>query len=677
MLIRLFEFLFISIFNRLRRGWGRRTHLQPAAAPAVPPDHVVIGRAIPAEAMPGSDAVARRLLDSGIVALSPEARQRHLYILGATGTGKTNLLLQLIQSDIQNRRAFCVIDLRGDLVDRILLRLAQTAPADEWRRRLLLVDLRQEEQVVGFNPLLGEGDAYNRALHVLSVLKQQSESWGVQLEETLRNSLVALAHAGWSLLEIEPLLTNSAFRGEVLRHVSDSHVRNFFARYEQMTGANQLAAASAVLNKVTPLIALPQLRLMFGQTSTFSFGDLLDREPGMIILISLAVDRLHDAARLTGGLFVSAFQTAIMSRADQPEQERVPVHLYVDEFEAMASDRFESIVAEGRRFGLGLCLSHQNISQLSSGLRHVLRNNVHTQVYFQTGALDAAELCREISGTESKEDVRTALITQGVGEAYLVRRGQRSIRIKTEHSPDPRVQAAAVGDIRRLSFETYARPKAALERELAEREGNSSVLPASAPSDSPTSRSRPATYNIRHDKVRRFKPHDAQEDQPKDQDNGGQIPTDSGADQHEPASASSGDGTKPEKRQSRRRKAAERKIPADGQGLSPTESGSRLPGATVDGREVGGAKTRKGHVLSSANPPDHNDAADGRAAEAGDGSSDGVGSVGEAVARTRNATAAGSKAANSSAKSGARKRKPKTTRDGGVADGRAEEEPPE
>ncbi|MBV9470992.1 MAG: type IV secretion system DNA-binding domain-containing protein, partial [Abitibacteriaceae bacterium] len=179
----------------------------PEETPEVPDDHIVLGDIISGdtEDHPGS---AKKPRSARVATISPEARRRHLYVLGATGTGKTNLFLRLIESDIAHQRAFCVIDLRGDLVDRILPRLAETAPPAAWRERLLLIDLRHSEDIVGFNPLLGEGDVYNRALHILSVLKQQSESWGVQLEESLRNCLIALAEAGWSLLEIEPLLTN-------------------------------------------------------------------------------------------------------------------------------------------------------------------------------------------------------------------------------------------------------------------------------------------------------------------------------------------------------------------------------------------------------------------------------------------------------------------------------------
>ncbi len=499
MLTRIVENLLMGAFNRAQdRREVQTPPPEPVPVAVPPPDFAVLGHIIP------TDGSSRR----EPVALSPEARRRHLYMLGATGTGKTNLLLRLIESDVQNGQAFCVIDLRGDLVDRVLLRLAATAPPEVWRERLLLLDLRNTQHVVGFNPLAEEGEAHGRALHLLSVLKHQSDSWGVQLDETLRNCLLALAETKWSLLEIEPLLTNVTFRAQVMEHVSDSRVRSFFGRYDALSTSNQAMWSLAVLNKITPLLSIPALRLMFGQRQTFSFRTLLDRQPGMIVLVSLAVDQLHEAARLTGGLLVSSFQTAIMSRVDQPEAQRVPVNLYIDEFESMASDRFEAIVSEGRRFGLGLTLSHQNISQLSSNLRHVLRNNVHTQIYFQTGALDAADLAKEISGEQSSDEVRATLMSQGVGQAYLVRRGQPSARLQVLHSPDPRVSQEQVREMREGSFSTYARPREVVDSEIAERERGYSGVVTSSKSAAES----PPAYEIRHSKKKSFKPSNPDED---------------------------------------------------------------------------------------------------------------------------------------------------------------------
>ena len=468
MLTRMLEHLIIGAFNRAR---DRRERPPSKSNPAPPSDHAVLGRVIPPEAPYPVPASLRAASPEEEVTLSPQARLRHLYVLGATGSGKTNLLLRLIESDLRGGRTLCVIDLRGDLVDRILLRLAHLGGPEAWRERLLLLDLRDESHAVGFNPLSGDGDAYSRSLHLLEVLRRQSESWGVQLEETLRNCLLALAETGWTLLEIEPLLSNPAFRSQVLANVTDSRVRSFFARYEALSSAQQLTWSLAVLNKVTPLLSAPALRRVLGQRRSLPLRALLDEQPGSVILVSLAVDRFHEASRLVGGLFVSAFQNAVMARIDRPESERVPAFLYLDEFESMASERFESIVAEGRRFGLGLTLSHQNLHQMPPRLKAVIRNNVHAQVFFQTGALDAAELAGDLSSEElPREAARAALMGQGVGEAFVARRGKGSCRIRTMLCPDPRVSQAQVRELRQVALASYAATREHVEADLERRE---------------------------------------------------------------------------------------------------------------------------------------------------------------------------------------------------------------
>ena len=474
MITRLFESLIVGFANPLldKAQQRRARHQKPALTDGPPADgQVLLGQVRP---VPSAHSFPHPLpgqaSPSSAFSLSSAARRRHLYAIGSTGCGKTNFLLRLIEADIAAGHSFCVIDLRGDLVDRILLRLAQTKDPEAAGKRLLLLDLRQQEHSVGFNPLTGTGDAYNRAFHTLDVLRQQADSWGIQLEETLRNALLALAETGWSLTEVEPLLCEPAFREQVLSSVTDSQVRSFFLRYGQLTADKQATWRLPVLNKITPLLAIPSVRLMLGQRQGISFPDLLDKRPGQIVLISLAVDRLHGAAHLVGGLLVSALQTAIMARVDQPEKERVPVNLYIDEFETMATERFETILAEGRRFGLGLTLSHQNLSQLPQALRHAVLTNAQTQLYFQTGATDATELAREVTCGQPREWIRTALVGQAVGEAFLVRRGQESVHLKVAHCPDPKAGPANMDVLRSASFAAFALPRPIAEREIQERE---------------------------------------------------------------------------------------------------------------------------------------------------------------------------------------------------------------
>jgi hypothetical protein len=342
-------------------------------------------------------------------------------------------------------------------------------------------------------------------LHLLSVLKAQSESWGTQFPETMRNCLLALASTGWTLLEVEPLLTNASFRAQVLSQVSDVQVRGFFTRFDAMGKHNQLAYSQPVLNKITPLLSVPAIRNVLGQKRSLSFRDLIDEHPGMAVLVALGVDRLHDASHLVGGLFLSSFQSAVMSRADQPEADRVPVHLYVDEFENLATDRFHQIVSEGRRLGLGLTLSHQNITQLAPEMRHALRNNVRTQAYFQTGAQDAAELVKEIGG-KNREEVRQCLMRQETGEAFLVRRGQAPTRMKVRLCPDPVVDASRVDALRSASAQTYARPVAEVERELEDRFNDLAGLHVSNSASDGATKGSPSKYEILDAKAESFPP---------------------------------------------------------------------------------------------------------------------------------------------------------------------------
>ena len=107
------------------------------------------------------------------------------------------------------------------------------------------------------------------------------------------------------------------------------------------------------------------------------------------------------------------------SRVAIPEARRNPVRLYVDEFESMASEAFEGLIAEGRRFKLSLVLSHQNLAQLPPKLRSVIRNNVGLQILFRCGFQDAEDLKKELPEGFTVDE----LVAMEPGEMLLMPRG--------------------------------------------------------------------------------------------------------------------------------------------------------------------------------------------------------------------------------------------------------------
>lgn len=363
-----------------------------------------------------------RDVESGVgVSISQSDLAKHCYILGATGCGKTSLILRLIEQDLKHEHSLVVVDLRGDLVQGALGLCAGLGVDEE---RVRLIDLR-ERGGCGFDPLRGAGEAYIRALHVLDVVAAESESWGVQLEETLRSALLLLAGAGETLVELERVFYDDRFRHNCLQCITDHGLISFWGRYEEMSAERRQTWALPVLNKVTPLLAVPVLQEVLGTSSPLDLGAFLSR-PGSVLLVSLSVDELHRSSRMIGSLLISAISREMMARVNVPEPNRNPVRLFVDEFENMASESFEGLIAEGRRFGLTLVLSHQTLSQLPTKLRSVIRNNVGIQIVFQCGFEDARVIARElpegieIGGLRGLE-VGEAYIVSRSGEASLVR----------------------------------------------------------------------------------------------------------------------------------------------------------------------------------------------------------------------------------------------------------------
>ena len=439
----------------------------------------------------------------GVARLPLLARRRHLYAIGATGCGKTSFLLRLIDDDLDHGRTLVIVDLRGDLVDRVLMRIAARMEPEQVGRKVLLIDLRQSEYAVGFNPLVGPGDPVQRAYHTLEVIQRNAESWGVQLDETVRNCLLALAETGGTLLEVDRLLSDAAFRQEKLARLSDPFVRAFFTRYNALTPDKQLTWRLPVINKITAFLAVPQVRRMLAQENPgWSLSELLDSAPGSIVLVALGVHRLGSAASLLGGLLVSGLENAIMARADKPESARVPVHFYLDEFENLVSDRFEAFLAEGRRFGRGLTLSHQNLAQMPDGLRQMILANANTQLYFQVGAQDAAVLAAEVvpKPSEKRDELRRSLTMQAVGEAYFLRRGENvpTPRVKLIPSKDPKVSEEKVARVRRAALQAFGRPVSEADKEISQRLGESAGLTGSSGDGDSLPEAPPAPVVARH-----------------------------------------------------------------------------------------------------------------------------------------------------------------------------------
>ena len=321
-------------------------------------------------------------------------RGRHVYVLGQTGTGKSGLLELLTLSDIYYDQGFAVIDPHGDYASNVL----QFIP-ERRINEVIYFNPADTEFPMGFNPLEISDSASKGQVssELVGVLKRMFDSWGPRLEYILRFTILALLdYPNATMLDITRMLTEKKFREEVITHIDDPIVRNFwvteFASWNEKFASE---AVAPVLNKVGAFTANPIIRNIIGQPkSTFNIRKIMDE--GKILIVNLSRGLIgEDNAAILGAMLVTKIQLAAMSRADIPRlEDRKPFYLYVDEFQNFATDSFAVILSEARKYALNLTIANQYISQMEDTVRSAVFGNVGTIITFRVSPDDSPFLVK-------------------------------------------------------------------------------------------------------------------------------------------------------------------------------------------------------------------------------------------------------------------------------------------
>ncbi len=400
-----------------------------------------------------------------------EDRRRHLYIVGKTGMGKSQLIENMAVQDIRAGHGLAVVDPHGDMIERLL----GFVPAE------------RINDVVYFNPAdLSHPIAFNVlekvsleqrhlvASGLIGVFKKiWADSWGPRLEYVLHNAISALLeYPGSTLLGIMRMLTDKAFRKRVISKIQDPVVKAFWIEeYSKYPDRFQAEAIAPIQNKVGRFLTSSLMRNIVGQVaSTINLRDVMDQQK--ILLINLSKGKVgEDNSSLLGALLITKMQLAAMSRVDIPEAERKDFYLYVDEFQNFATESFAHILSEARKYRLNIILAHQYIAQLvydsNSTVRDAVFGNVGTLMTFRVGAADAEFMEPEFAPTLTIED----LVNLPKFQIYikLMIDGVTSNAFSANTLPPypvPPNASAMIQKIVKVSRERYAKPRDMIEDKI-------------------------------------------------------------------------------------------------------------------------------------------------------------------------------------------------------------------
>lgn len=345
------------------------------------------------------------------VYISHEDRLRHMYLIGKTGTGKSQLLESWIVQDMKEGKGLCFIDPHGDAVEE-LLQLVPPERAED----VIYFNPFDTDRPIGMNLIEARTDDEKDfvSTSIINMFYKLFDPYktgivGPRFEHTVRNAiLTATVEEGATFVDVMKIVENPGgpYMQRFLPKVTDPLVRSFWT--EQIANTSDFHKSETldyIVSKFGRFVTNKMMRNIVGQsTSSFSFREVMDQ--GKILFVNLSKGALgEENSSFLGLVLVPRILMAAMSRVNVPEEQRRDFYLYVDEFQNFATPDFAQILSEARKFRLALCVANQFIGQIDEEVKNAIFGNVGTLMTYRVGVSDASYLAHEFAPVFGEDDL--------------------------------------------------------------------------------------------------------------------------------------------------------------------------------------------------------------------------------------------------------------------------------
>lgn len=401
-------------------------------------------------------------------------RQRHMYVVGQTGTGKSTFLENLALQDMLEGNGFAFIDPHGDTAEKLLSMVPRErtedviyfSPGDmEFPMGLNLFEFDNEDQ---------KDFLVQEAINMLYKLydPQHQGIIGPRYEHLFRSAALTVMAGpdGGTFIDIPKLFRDSDYVKQKLQYVTDRNVREFWEKeMPQSQRSNEFGeVVSWFVSKFGAFLSNQMMRNIIGQTkSSFNLRDIMDNKK--ILLVNLSKGRMGDLnSKLLGMIFVMKIQAAAMSRANIPEDERKDFALYVDEFQNFSTDSFATILSEARKYHLNLIVANQFTTQLTEEIRDAVFGNIGTIIAFRIGQNDVEALARYFQPAFDGDDLLRIPNYNTITRSLISGVPTQSFSMAT--LPPLGVSNEKLGAaLKQLTAAKFGRPRKEVEEEIFER----------------------------------------------------------------------------------------------------------------------------------------------------------------------------------------------------------------
>jgi len=434
-------------------------------------------RAAPPANLPNEGIVLGKSIFRGTeipVRIKPGDRRRHVYIVGKSGVGKSQLLASMAIQDITAGQGVCVIDPHGDLVDAILARVPKERIDD-----VVYFDPSDVNRPIGLNMLEvdspEERDFAVQEMIAIFYKLFPPEMIGPMFEHNMRNVMLTLMedeqYPG-TITDIPRMFTDPVFQKYKVAKVKDHVVRAFWEKEMAKTSDfHKSEMLGYLISKVGRFVENEMMRNIIGQPrSGFNVRQIMDEKK--VLLVNLSKGKTGEVnSSLLGLILVSKIQLAALSRADLPEEQRSDFYLYIDEFQNFITDSIATILSEARKYRLNLIIAHQYMGQLIQNndpkIRDAVLGNAGTMMAFKIGVDDAEVLAKEFAPVFNEYDLINIEKYNAYIRLLIDNQASRAFNMQTMLLPTG--DTARAERIKELSRLRYGKDRSAVTAEILER----------------------------------------------------------------------------------------------------------------------------------------------------------------------------------------------------------------
>jgi hypothetical protein len=336
-------------------------------------------------------------------------RRRHMYIIGKTGTGKSEFLKQMILQDIEEGKGVAAIDPHGDFVEDVLELMPPERAED-----VIYFNPSDRERPMGLNIMEAYSEQQQHFV-VSSIINLMYKLYdphrtgiiGPRFEHAIRNAMLSvMSRENSTFIEVVRILTDENFVKDTLPYIKDPVVKRYWTdQIAQTSDFHKSEVLDYIVSKFGRFVTNKTMRNIIGQPkSAFDFRKAMDEKKILLCNLSKGVLGEEDA-KFLGLILVPKILTAAMSRADMPMEKREDFFLYVDEFQNYATEDFAVILSEARKYKLNLIVANQYIGQIDEDVKNAVFGNVGTMISFRIGVTDANFLQHEFAPTFTETDL--------------------------------------------------------------------------------------------------------------------------------------------------------------------------------------------------------------------------------------------------------------------------------